>query len=92
MSKTREYQKKKKQKKLLKYKALEEERECEKNKWLAFSNKVRQAIIIFFLTLGYNLVGAVLITVFYHKNTFKLSIPYCSLTSKCLVHGFPMFT
>lgn len=44
LSKIREYQKKKKQKKLLRYKALEEERECEKNKWIAFSNKVFQQV------------------------------------------------
>ncbi|RZF39199.1 hypothetical protein LSTR_LSTR016221, partial [Laodelphax striatellus] len=39
VSKLREYQKKKKQKKLQRYKQLEEERESEKNKWLAFSSK-----------------------------------------------------
>lgn len=40
MSKQREYQKKKKQKKLQRYKQIEEEREGEKNKWLAFNSKV----------------------------------------------------
>ncbi|XP_063219503.1 survival of motor neuron-related-splicing factor 30 isoform X2 [Bacillus rossius redtenbacheri] len=41
-SKQREYQKKRKQKKLQRYKQMEEEREGEKNKWLAFklTNKV----------------------------------------------------
>ncbi|XP_046994974.1 survival of motor neuron-related-splicing factor 30 [Schistocerca americana] len=39
LSKQREYQKKKKQKKLQRYKQLEEEREGEKNKWLAFNSK-----------------------------------------------------
>lgn len=39
MSKQREYQKKKKQKKLQRYKQIEEEREGEKNKWLAFNSK-----------------------------------------------------
>ncbi|KAJ1531805.1 hypothetical protein ONE63_000459 [Megalurothrips usitatus] len=38
-SKQREYQKKKKQKKLQRFKQLEEERETEKNKWLAFATK-----------------------------------------------------
>lgn len=38
-SKQREYQKLKKQKKLQRYKAMEEEREGEKNKWLTFSKK-----------------------------------------------------
>jgi survival-of-motor-neuron-related-splicing factor 30 len=36
----REYQKKKKQKKLQRYKQMEEEREGEKNKWLAFNSNV----------------------------------------------------
>jgi survival-of-motor-neuron-related-splicing factor 30 len=40
ISKQREYQKKKKQKKLQRYKQMEEEREGEKNKWLAFNSKV----------------------------------------------------
>lgn len=40
MSKQREYQKKKKQKKIQRFKELEEERESEKNKWLAFATKV----------------------------------------------------
>ncbi|XP_067008668.1 survival of motor neuron-related-splicing factor 30 [Anabrus simplex] len=40
LSKQREYQKKKKQKKLQRYKQMEEEREGEKNKWLAFNSKV----------------------------------------------------
>lgn len=40
--KQREYLKKKKQRKLQRFKELEEERELEKNKWLAFTNKVRQ--------------------------------------------------
>ncbi|KAJ8943267.1 hypothetical protein NQ318_017285 [Aromia moschata] len=35
----KEYLKKKKQKKQLRFKELEEERECEKKKWLAFANK-----------------------------------------------------
>ncbi|PSN52325.1 Survival of motor neuron-related-splicing factor 30 [Blattella germanica] len=39
ISKQREYQKKKKQKKLQRYKQMEEEREGEKNKWLAFNSK-----------------------------------------------------
>lgn len=39
LSKQREYQKKKKQKKLQRFKQLEEERETEKNKWLAFATK-----------------------------------------------------
>ncbi|KAK3912644.1 Survival of motor neuron-related-splicing factor 30 [Frankliniella fusca] len=39
MSKQREYQKKKKQKKLQRFKQLEEDRETEKNKWLAFATK-----------------------------------------------------
>ncbi|GLH02294.1 hypothetical protein R5R35_013687 [Gryllus longicercus] len=39
LSKQREYQKKKKQKKLQRYKQMEEEREGEKNKWLAFHSK-----------------------------------------------------
>lgn len=39
--KQREYLKKKKQRKLQRFKELEEERELEKNKWLAFTNKVR---------------------------------------------------
>ena len=39
-NKQREYLKKKKQKKLQRFKELEEEREQEKNKWLAFANKV----------------------------------------------------
>lgn len=38
-NKQREYLKKKKQKKLQRFKELEEEREQEKNKWLAFANK-----------------------------------------------------
>ncbi|XP_063974281.1 survival of motor neuron-related-splicing factor 30 [Diachasmimorpha longicaudata] len=38
-TKQREYLKKKKQKKLQRFKELEEEREQEKNKWLAFSTK-----------------------------------------------------
>ncbi|XP_011309933.1 survival of motor neuron-related-splicing factor 30 [Fopius arisanus] len=38
-NKQREYLKKKKQKKLQRFKELEEEREQEKNKWLAFSTK-----------------------------------------------------
>nr|XP_012222386.1 PREDICTED: survival of motor neuron-related-splicing factor 30 isoform X1 [Linepithema humile] len=37
--KQREYLKKKKQRKLQRFKELEEERELEKNKWLAFTNK-----------------------------------------------------
>lgn len=45
----REYQKKKKQKKLQRYKQLEEEREGEKNKWLAFSGKV-----IYFIYFVFN--------------------------------------
>lgn len=40
-NKQREYLKKKKQRKLQRFKELEEEREMEKNKWLAFTNKVR---------------------------------------------------
>lgn len=47
MSKQREYQKKKKQKKIQRFKELEEERESEKNKWLAFATKV--CIVISFL-------------------------------------------
>lgn len=39
-NKQREYLKKKKQRKLQRFKELEEERELEKNKWLAFTNKV----------------------------------------------------
>lgn len=39
-NKQREYLKKKKQRKLQRFKELEEEREMEKNKWLAFTNKV----------------------------------------------------
>lgn len=39
LSKVREYQKKKKMKKLQRFKQLEEERETEKNKWLAFASK-----------------------------------------------------
>ncbi|KAL0106584.1 hypothetical protein PUN28_016346 [Cardiocondyla obscurior] len=38
-NKQREYLKKKKQRKLQRFKELEEERELEKNKWLAFTNK-----------------------------------------------------
>lgn len=38
-NKQREYLKKKKQRKLQRFKELEEEREMEKNKWLAFTNK-----------------------------------------------------
>ncbi|KAJ8679974.1 hypothetical protein QAD02_015761 [Eretmocerus hayati] len=38
-TKQREYLKKRKQKKLQRFKELEEEREQEKNKWLAFANK-----------------------------------------------------
>lgn len=51
-NKQREYLKKKKQRKLQRFKELEEERELEKNKWLAFTNKVRIAeefIYIFIL-------------------------------------------
>lgn len=40
----REYQKKKKLKKQQRYKQLEEERETEKNKWLAFTSKVTVSI------------------------------------------------
>jgi hypothetical protein len=39
-AKMREYQKKKKQKKLQRFKQLEEERESEKKKWINFHNKV----------------------------------------------------
>ena len=45
-TKQREYLKKRKQKKLQRFKELEEEREQEKNKWLAFANKVMYLIII----------------------------------------------
>lgn len=50
-NKQREYLKKKKQRKLQRFKELEEERELEKNKWLAFTNKVctQEFIYIFFL-------------------------------------------
>lgn len=41
-TKQREYLKKKKQKKQQRFKEIEEEREQEKNKWLAFANKVDQ--------------------------------------------------
>lgn len=44
--KQREYLKKKKQKKLQRFKELEEEREQEKNKWLAFTTKVNYYIQI----------------------------------------------
>ena len=37
----REYKRKKAQKKVQRMKALEEEREVEKNKWLSFNTKVR---------------------------------------------------
>ena len=40
-NKQREYLKKRKQKKLQRFKELEEEREQEKNKWLAFATKVK---------------------------------------------------
>jgi len=40
----REYLKKRKLKKQDRFKQLEEEREQEKNKWLAFSNKVKKYI------------------------------------------------
>lgn len=43
-NKQREYLKKKKQRKLQRFKELEEERELEKNKWLAFTNKVSNSI------------------------------------------------
>lgn len=43
-SKQREYLKKKKQKKLQRFKELEEEREQEKNKWIAFSSKVSKQV------------------------------------------------
>lgn len=39
-TKQREYLKKRKQKKLQRFKELEEEREQEKNKWLSFASKV----------------------------------------------------
>lgn len=42
-NKQREYLKKKKQKKLQRFKELEEERESEKNKWIAFSTKVKKS-------------------------------------------------
>ncbi|KAE8746362.1 hypothetical protein FOCC_FOCC006857 [Frankliniella occidentalis] len=45
MSKQREYQKKKKQKKLQRFKQLEEDRETEKNKWLAFATKKKGGIV-----------------------------------------------
>lgn len=44
-NKQREYLKKKKQRKLQRFKELEEERELEKNKWLAFTNKVSNNFI-----------------------------------------------
>lgn len=44
-NKQREYLKKKKQRKLQRFKELEEERELEKNKWLAFTNKVSTSFI-----------------------------------------------
>ena len=40
-TKQKEYLKKRKQKKLQRFKEIEAEREQEKNKWLAFANKVR---------------------------------------------------
>lgn len=45
-NKQREYLKKKKQKKLQRFKELEEEREQEKNKWIAFSSKtVKKGVV-----------------------------------------------
>ena len=41
VAKYREYQKKRKLAKQQRFKQLEEEREVEKNKWLAFATKVR---------------------------------------------------
>jgi len=46
LSKQREYQKKKKQKKLQRFKQLEEERETEKNKWLAFATKKKGGAVM----------------------------------------------
>ncbi|XP_012265512.2 survival of motor neuron-related-splicing factor 30 [Athalia rosae] len=45
-NKQREYLKKKKQKKLQRFKELEEERESEKNKWLAFSTKTTKKGVV----------------------------------------------
>ena len=51
-NKQREYLKKKKQKKLQRFKELEEEREQEKNKWKAFTAKVRKYFGNFFYVLN----------------------------------------
>lgn len=45
-TKQKEYLKKRKQKKLQRFKEIEAEREQEKNKWLAFANKVSSFLFI----------------------------------------------
>lgn len=54
-NKQREYLKKKKQRKLQRFKELEEERELEKNKWLAFTNKVSPSLYLYAYLLSYSI-------------------------------------
>ena len=42
----REYKRKKAQKKAQRMKAMDEERETEKNKWLDFNSKVRTGVVV----------------------------------------------
>lgn len=56
VAKYREYQKKRKLAKQQRFKQLEEEREVEKNKWLAFATKVRPILFTVIIDIRYYLI------------------------------------
>lgn len=64
-NKQREYLKKKKQRKLQRFKELEEERELEKNKWLAFTNKVCILQVYLHIYLNNVFINIDLVIIFY---------------------------